>query len=71
MVQYASMDPELSVYTKLYFTFSSAGVSVLDHSLASAMDWMRVNKLKLNPDKSKALFSGLFPRPDGWEAACP
>ena len=40
--------------TQLYLSFSTnpgEAVSVLNSCLDLIMDWMRVNKLKLNPDK--------------------
>ncbi|XP_061460454.1 uncharacterized protein LOC133373973 [Rhineura floridana] len=44
--------------TQLYFSFSSSSgeaVKVLNRCLAAIMDWMRANKLKLNPDKTEML----------------
>ena len=44
--------------TQLYFSFSSSSgeaVDVLNPCLAATMDWMRANKLKLNPDKTEML----------------
>ena len=36
-------------------------VSVLNSCLHLIMDWMRVNKLKLNPDKTEVLLVGASP----------
>ena len=47
--------------TQLYFSFSSSSgeaVDVLNWCLAVTMDWMRANKLKLNPDKTEMLLVG-------------
>ena len=33
---------------------------MLNRCLASVMDWMRANKLKLNPDKTEAMLVGGF-----------
>ncbi|XP_061463050.1 uncharacterized protein LOC133375459 [Rhineura floridana] len=51
--------------TQLYFSFSSSSgeaVDVLNSCLDATMDWMRTNKLRLNPDKTEMLlvdgFSG-------------
>ncbi|KAF7243832.1 Dymeclin [Varanus komodoensis] len=44
--------------TQLYLLFSSKpgeAVAVLNRCLAEVMGWMRANKLKLNPDKTKVL----------------
>ncbi|XP_061441792.1 uncharacterized protein LOC133364873 [Rhineura floridana] len=37
------------------YTHLSEAVDLLNRCLASTMDWMRVNKLKLNPDKTEML----------------
>ena len=47
--------------TQLYFSFSSSSgeaVEVLNPCLAATMDWMRDNKLKLNPNKTEMLLVG-------------
>ena len=47
--------------TQLYFSFSTSSgeaVEVLNQCLAVTMDWMRANKLKLNPDKTEMLLVG-------------
>ena len=46
----------------LYISFSSSSgeaVEVLNRCLGATMDWMRANKLKLNPDKTDTV-SGWF-----------
>ena len=46
--------------TQLYLSFSTnPGVAVV--VLDSIMDWMRINKLRLNPDKSEVLLVGALP----------
>ncbi|XP_061477657.1 uncharacterized protein LOC133382019 [Rhineura floridana] len=50
--------------TQLYFFFSpSSGeaVDVLNCCLTAIMDWMRANKLKLNPDKTETLLVSSLP----------
>ena len=50
--------------TQLYlsfFTNSSVAVAILNSCLDSIMDWMRVNKLRLNPEKSEVLLVGAPP----------
>ena len=50
--------------TQLYLSFSTNPgevVSVLNLCLDQIMDWMRVNKLKLNPDKMEVLLVGASP----------
>ena len=47
--------------TQLYFSFSSSSgeaVEVLNRCLGATMDWMRANKLRLNPDKTELLLVG-------------
>ena len=47
--------------TQLYFSFSSSSgeaVDVLNQCLGATMDWMRANKLRLNPDKTDVLLVG-------------
>ncbi|KAF7242038.1 putative RNA-directed DNA polymerase from transposon BS [Varanus komodoensis] len=47
--------------TQLYLSFSTnpgEAVAVLNRCLAEVMDWMRANKLKLNPDKTEVLLVG-------------
>ncbi|KAF7247602.1 Cytosolic 5'-nucleotidase 3A [Varanus komodoensis] len=47
--------------TQLYLSFSTnAGeaVAVLNQCLAEVVEWMRANKLKLNPDKTEVLLVG-------------
>ena len=47
--------------TQLYFSFSSSSggaVDVLNQCLGVTMDWLRANKLKLNPDKTEMLLVG-------------
>ena len=49
--------------TQLYLSFSTnsgEAVSVLNLCLDLIMDWMRVNKSKLNPDKTEVLLVGAF-----------
>ncbi|KAF7251817.1 putative RNA-directed DNA polymerase from transposon BS [Varanus komodoensis] len=44
--------------TQLYLSFSTnpgEAVAVLNRCLAEVMEWMRANKLKLNPDKTEVL----------------
>ena len=44
--------------TQLYYSFppnSKEAVSVLNQCPSAGMDWMRANKLKLNPDKTEVL----------------
>ena len=45
---------------QLYFSSSSSGgaVDVLNQCLAAIVDWMRANKLKLNPDKTEMRLVG-------------
>ena len=50
--------------TQLYLSFSTnpgVAVAVLNLCLGLLMDWMRVNKLRLNPDKSEVLLVGAPP----------
>ena len=50
--------------TQLYYSFSTnrgVVVAVLNSCLDSIMDWMRVNKLRLNPDKLEVLLVGAPP----------
>ena len=50
--------------TQLYLSFSTnlgVAVAVLNLCLDSIMIWMRVNKLRLNPDKSEVLLVGAPP----------
>ena len=52
---------QYSDYTQLYLSFpTNPGevVSVLNSCLDLIMDWMRVNKLKLSPDKTEVLLVG-------------
>ncbi|KAF7251907.1 Polypeptide N-acetylgalactosaminyltransferase 16 [Varanus komodoensis] len=47
--------------TQLYLSFSTnpgEAVAVLNRCLAEVMEWMRANKLKLNPDKMEVLLVG-------------
>ena len=47
--------------TQLYLSFSSnpgEAVAVLNQCLSMVMDWMRANKLRLNPDKTEVLLVG-------------
>ncbi|KAF7237674.1 Structural maintenance of chromosomes protein 1B [Varanus komodoensis] len=47
--------------TQLYLSFSTnpgEAVAVLNRCLAEVMEWMRANKLKLNPDKTEVLLVG-------------
>ncbi|KAF7253646.1 2-succinyl-5-enolpyruvyl-6-hydroxy-3-cyclohexene-1-carboxylate synthase [Varanus komodoensis] len=47
--------------TQRYLSFTSApgeAVAVLNQCLAKIMDWMRANKLSLNPDKTEVLLVG-------------
>uniref|UniRef100_A0A8D2KSV3 Reverse transcriptase domain-containing protein n=1 Tax=Varanus komodoensis TaxID=61221 RepID=A0A8D2KSV3_VARKO len=47
--------------THLYLSFSTnpgEAVAVLNRCLAEVMEWMRANKLKLNPDKTEVLLVG-------------
>ena len=50
--------------TQLYLSFSSKpgeAVAVLNQCLSTVMDWMRANKLRLNPDKTEVLLAGGSP----------
>ena len=50
--------------TQLYLSFSTnpgVAVIVLNSCLVLIMDWMRVNKLRLNPDKLEVLLVGALP----------
>uniref|UniRef100_A0A803T8P4 Reverse transcriptase domain-containing protein n=1 Tax=Anolis carolinensis TaxID=28377 RepID=A0A803T8P4_ANOCA len=59
--------------TQLYYSFppnSKEAPQILDRCLAAVMDWMRVNKLKLNPDKTEVLqVSRAADRGIGWQPA--
>ena len=50
--------------TQLYLSFSSnpgEAVAVLNQCLSTVMDWMRANKLRLNPDQTEVLLVGGSP----------